>query len=214
MLCRTWLWCAPYPVTLLPGRVSVEPRRSMTFTQKEPAAWLDDTWARVVSAPKRRRDPWRLPVLATVGDGGKPQARTVVLRRANPATRVLEIHTDSASAKVTAPLDSPFAELCFWDAKRSMQVRMSGCVRVSELVDCQETWRDLGPRGQRIYRSEPPPGTVIQDPTELNFDGKPRFVRIECTVERLDWLHLTHPVHQRWLAQWQNNKWALNWVAP
>jgi drug/metabolite transporter (DMT)-like permease len=51
-------------------------------------------WARLLRGVGDRHAPARHPVLATVAQGGMPQARTVVLRAADAAAGTLDIHTD------------------------------------------------------------------------------------------------------------------------
>ncbi|MEE2785872.1 MAG: hypothetical protein VX589_00935 [Myxococcota bacterium] len=189
-------------------------REIVTPPTDKPTDLLREAWTRLTSAPKRHRDPWRLPSFATVGPGALPEVRTVVLRRVDPVARELEIHTDTASSKMAALATSPSAAFCFWDAKRSVQLRMSGPTHWVELASSTEIWQSLGPNGQRIYQSQPVPGEPITAPASVTFDGPSRFARVICTVETIDWLRLRRPAQERWIARWQSGDWVAGWVAP
>jgi len=57
-------------------------------------------WKELARATQDRHHDWRTPVLATQGVAGSgPQARTVVLRRAEAATWTLRVYTDARSPK-------------------------------------------------------------------------------------------------------------------
>jgi pyridoxine/pyridoxamine 5'-phosphate oxidase len=55
------------------------------------------TWIELDRAVHDRHHEWRTPVLATVGEDGKPNARTVVLRQADAKLQSLQFYTDRRS---------------------------------------------------------------------------------------------------------------------
>ena len=75
----------------------------------DPQAWAADltglhaqVWARLLHGVANRQAPARHPTLATLSPDGWPEARTVVLRAADPVAGTLDLHTDLYSAKVAA----------------------------------------------------------------------------------------------------------------
>ena len=84
----------------------------------------DQVWLRLQRGVADRHAPARHPVLATVTPGGMPQARTVVLRGADPDAGVLEVHTDLMSGKVCDLRANPMAALHVWDAGAHLQTRI------------------------------------------------------------------------------------------
>ena len=60
---------------------------------------LDGIWQRLSKAVNDSADPWRLPTLGTQGLNG-PSARTIVLRSADAANRVVTAQTDIRSTKI------------------------------------------------------------------------------------------------------------------
>ena len=80
---------------------------------RELGTLYDPAWHRVIRGVRDRHAPARHPTLATVSSEGLPQARTVVLRKADRTSGRLEIHTNLFSAKVAElkamPDAAPFA---------------------------------------------------------------------------------------------------------
>ena len=80
---------------------------------RELGTLYDHAWHRVIRGVRDRHAPARHPTLATVSSEGLPQARTVVLRKADRTSGRLEIHTNLFSPKVVelkaTPDAAPFA---------------------------------------------------------------------------------------------------------
>ena len=114
----------------------------MTGQIKTTEHWLNALWSRLASAPRRRKDAFRIPAMATVGERSLPQVRQVVLRRACPLKRVIEIHTDGASQKYEGLTSRPHVEFLFWDPRRQLQVRLSEAVELRSMDKAAETWEN------------------------------------------------------------------------
>lgn len=175
---------------------------------------FDDIWRRLESAPKRQRDPFRTPVLATVHQNQEPACRVVVLRRANAAKRTLTVYTDSASEKCRALEDNPQVAFTFWDPRKRLQVRLTGTAELNVGESVSTEFSNQSPEARKLYQITPEPGQVIQSPSHLAFDGPIRFAKMNVIVSKVDALWLLRPIHQRIRASWTNDAWSLEWVVP
>lgn len=148
-------------------------------------------WAELVRAGHDRHHGWRLAVLATVDAQGAPQARTVVLRGADPASGELVCFTDRRSPKVTQLRADGRGMLVFWCARLSWQLRAQVRIEVEETGPrVQAAWaRVAGQPGARDYLSRLPPGTAVPDPVQGGQDTHQLAV-LRAKVESLDWLEL------------------------
>lgn len=179
----------------------------MTLT----AAELTDTlWKELVRATLDRHHGWRFATLATAGLDGWPQARTVVLRYAEPGARQLHLYTDRRSPKVAELLRRPEATLLFWNPRKSWQLRIQVTVTVVEAGEPVEAaWRRVEQSAAASdYLSERPPGTPLQQ------DGSPvpghQLAVLVAEVQTLDWLELSRSGHRRARI----DRTGLTWLTP
>jgi len=162
---------------------------------------------------------WHTPTLATTGIDGRPQLRSVILRRWSEQERCLDIHTDTRSAKYAQLCGQPFAALQGWDAGRRIQLRIGGKVglHVADGI-AQTAWSALRPASRATYAVLPGPGTVLADPCKVaDADESSAFavfcvVRLRC--ETLEWLHLEQGSHRRALFSWANGAETPMWLSP
>ena len=164
-----------------------------------------DCWKMLVSAPKRPKDGFKTFTLATIGPDNAPDARTVVLRRADELTRQLWFHTDRRAAKVAQLQANNYVTLLFWDAKRQVQLRLFATTVLHEAdADADVNWEKLWLGARKMYLSEETPGTPQIEPypgfppelgealpSEADSEaGRPNFVAVECRVLWLEYLKL------------------------
>lgn len=125
-------------------------------------------WAELVRASRDRHHGWRLPVLATVDAQGAPQARTVVLRDADPASGELLCCTDLRSPKVAQLRADGRGVLVFWCTRLSWQLRAQVHIAVeADGPRVRAAWsRVAGQPAARDYRSLLPPGTTAPGEAE------------------------------------------------
>ena len=173
----------------------------------------DQAWQRLIRGVADRRAPARHPTFATLSPDGWPEARTVVLRAADRATAMIEVHTDIHSAKVAALQATPRAALHVWEAGAHLQIRLTTTVTILSGVDVAEAWARVPDPSRQSYGTQPPPGQPI--PTALAYakPGDPQsFAVLRCAVQAMDLVHLG-PQHRR--ARFARaDGWAGQWLAP
>jgi pyridoxamine 5'-phosphate oxidase len=181
------------------------------------AATLDglytQAWARLVRGVADRRAPARHPTLATVSSDGWPEARTVVLRAADPVSATLDLHTDLRSAKVMALQSTPCAALHIWDQTAHLQIRITADVTILTGDSVAATWAKVPEASRHAYATTPAPGQAI--PTALAYRAASDhtfFAVLRCTVQSMDILHLG-PDHRR-AAFDRASGWAGMWLSP
>ena len=155
-------------------------------------------WTELVRAVVDRHHEWRTPVLASVDADGAPQARTVVLRRADPAARVLEVFTDRRTPKVAQLRTAPRAVVVFWSNRLHWQLRVQA--RAEVLVDgpaVHQAWARLAQGSSAAdYLAPRAPGTPLSVEAGEADDGHHLAV-LRFEVVSLDWLALRREGHRR-----------------
>ena len=150
-----------------------------------------------------RRSAFHTPVFSTCSAAG-PQARVLVLRAFDVATRIMTFHTDTRSAKLLELDADPRAALTFYDAARKVQVRINGTctVHAGDALSHQR-WSASRPSSLRCFAGAPP-GAISAEPTSglpAHMEGRepeaaelanaePHFAVLTVAVQQLEWLHL------------------------
>ncbi|MEM7492048.1 MAG: pyridoxamine 5'-phosphate oxidase family protein [Pseudomonadota bacterium] len=173
-----------------------------------------DTWNILARAVVDKRSPLRWFTFATVSPDGQPEARTVVLRAFDRASRTLTLYSDRRAAKIRALIQNPKAECHFFDSRKMLQFRLSGTAKL--LAE--------GPRWTSIF--EKLPEYALGDYAALNAPGTPgsdqsasglaedNFTVVDMTVSELDWLSLSRDSHQRARFKWQGVERTARFVVP
>ncbi|QDA36123.1 pyridoxamine 5'-phosphate oxidase (plasmid) [Paracoccus liaowanqingii] len=173
----------------------------------------DQAWLRLVRGVADRRAPARHPTLATVSPHGWPESRTVVLRAADPAAGVVEVHTDALSDKMAGLDMVPRAALHVWDASAHLQIRLQVQVAILTGAEAEATWNALPQQTRHSYGTRPAPGQPIPEALAYAKPADPsRFAILRCEVQRMDLLHLG-PDHRRARFD-REDGWAGCWLAP
>lgn len=174
---------------------------------------LAQVWARLVCGVGNRHASARHPVFATVAPDGTPEARTVVLRAADPQAATLEVHTDLRSAKVTALRLNPLAALHVWDETAQLQTRITASVEVLSAEAVSGLWLRVPETSQSAYGTMPAPGTAITASLAYSKTPDPAaFAVLHCTVFAIDVVHLGRN-HRR--ARFDRaDDWRGQWLAP
>jgi len=155
-------------------------------------------WQQLQQAVGDREHEWRTPVLAGIDADGLPQARTVVLRRADPIASTLQVYTDSRSPKVDELLGQPDAVLVFWSRRLSWQLRARVTVQVlteGELVEA--AWEQVSRTAAGADDLAPAaPGSVFVSTEQGNHTSHHLAVLL-ATIEAFDWLELARGANRR-----------------
>jgi len=174
---------------------------------------LDQVWKRLARGVADRRAPARHPTLATVSTDGMPQARTVVLRSADPTTAIATIFTDRYADKVDDVRAHPHAALHVWDNIAHLQMRLLADVAIKTGPLLEPIWDNLSHHARQCYGFQPASGDPIPD--GLGYTKSPdvaAFAMLELTIQRMDILHLGYQ-HRR--AEFlRNDQWAGQWIVP
>jgi len=170
-------------------------------------------WQQLGRGVADRHHPARHPTFATVSAEGWPEARTVVLRRADDVTHVLDAHTDLQSSKIESLRANPRAAFHVWIPKQQLQLRLQCDVAILHGDEVAEDWARVPDPSRQSYGVTPPPGTAISE--ALDYVKKPdpeTFAVLRCALHHLDVVHLGE-VHRR--ARFTKARdWAGEWLAP
>jgi len=166
-----------------------------------------------------RRSAFRTPTIATVGPDGAPRLRTMVLRRFEPATRRLTLHTDRRAAKLIDIAHQPCVAVHVYDARAALQVRLSARARIhaGDAV-AREAWAAGAPSSHFGYAITPAPGTEIAAPPPAAIGGGAGFgnlALVTLTFDTLEWLWLYHGGHRRACFAWaEDGSHRSAWLVP
>ncbi|SEN67653.1 pyridoxamine 5'-phosphate oxidase family protein [Palleronia pelagia] len=171
----------------------------------------DFAWQKLHRGAADAKSPLHRPAFATAGREGGAEARIVVLRSASPSRHTLEVHTDSASAKVAELVADPRATLLFWDPKSNLQLRAR--VRVEMVAGDAEAWEQLGEGARMNYGGTPSTGTSIGAPDAYDkTPARERHTQLIGHLQSLDAVYLG-PEHRRALYS-RDDGFAGTWLAP
>jgi hypothetical protein len=187
-------------------------------------ATLDEAWARLARGAADRRSGFHTVQLATVAEDGA-HVRTVVLRGVDRAARSIRLHTDARSPKAAQIAADPRIEVCAYDPRAKIQIRLRGAARVeAETPAADAAWRGSSHGSRLCYRAPFAPGAAAPgpgaaDPTpELRAadseTGRANFRAVLVSVHRIDWLYLAASGHRRAVYAWNGIAWEGGWRAP
>lgn len=150
------------------------------------------------AAHDRNAGALRWPVLASVSAEGGADARMLVLRAFDRAGRVLELHTDRRALKVAQLSAAPSCTLVFFDARTSVQLRVTGEASI-HTADAHATaaFERAPSRSLDDYRGAPPGAALDREP-EADDDVRRNFAAIRIRIVAADWLKLSRDGHTRW----------------
>ena len=192
-------------------------------------ASLAEAWRLLGRGVVDRRHGFHHPTLATIGADGSPEARTVILRAAEAASRSIVFHTDLRSQKVAEVAACPAVALHFYDAGQKIQLRVKGEAmlhRGDELA--RQRWSASQPMSRVCYSIEPGPGAPLAKADAYRMQGTEQlavegfdsiafdhFTVIATHVTSIEWLYLALQGHRRasfrWLADGSLGK---QWLTP
>lgn len=176
-------------------------------------AFLDEAWQHLDRGVADSRSPARFPTFVTVAPDGTPQARTVALRAATRTGAVLEVHTDIATAKVTALRQNPVAAFHIWVPEADLQIRLTTRVEILTGPTIDPQWEKVPAASRVSYGTLPVPGCPIADVFAYEKPAdRARFAVLSCSLQHIDLVHLG-PRHRRAVYR-AGDGWTGAWVAP
>lgn len=183
-------------------------------------------WAHLEEAVTNADLAFRYLTLCSVDRFQQPQARTVVLRQADPLHRMLEFHTDIRSPKWSEFSDNPKASVLGYCPQNRTQLRFSGVVELfgPETERTAATWDSLSHWTRTTYQGGPPgeglpnpdmPETVGGEPASQE-PGNMRFGVLSFSVRSLDWVQLSRQNNRRAAFDYEGNGAcsAMRWLTP
>ena len=181
-------------------------------------ATLREAWGRLVRGVKDRRSGFHTLVLASLGEDGAPEARTLVLRKVDPVARSVRFHSDWRSRKIASLKRQPRVAVHGYCAASKMQLRLSGVALLHDPQTqvAQEAFARSQEKSQLCYAQAQAPGLELTAPSDVGQmdGGAENFSVIEIAVDRLEWLYLNAQGHRRALFTWQGEALTQNWLAP
>ncbi len=182
-------------------------------------------WALLARGAADRRSGFHTIQIATLAPDG-PRLRTVVLRGAEAETRRVRVHSDARAAKIAEIEADPRVELCAYDARAKIQLRLRGRAAIHRddaLADA--AWAGSGDGARRCYRAVVAPGAPLPAPQAGDLPqealapaerdaGRAQFVVVALSVARIEWLYLAARGHRRAAFDWDGAGWAGRWLAP
>ena len=190
---------------------------------------LELIWDALHRGATDRRHPFHLPTLATRGASDFPEARIVVLRRAERTTRELVCHTDARSGKVGEITADPRVTWLFYDPEMRHQFRVRAHAEV--LVEgplFEDAWKRSDVSARRCYLAPRAPSSVSEHPTanlpESHVDrnptleeseaGKANFSVLRSEIISIERLHLASDGHRRVRFDFIDGTWQGVWIEP
>jgi hypothetical protein len=180
---------------------------------------LAEAFRRFARGVADRRSAFHTPTIATVSADGAPRARTMVLRRFDPAGRQLLLHTDRRAGKLDDIAREPRVAVHVYDARAGLQVRLraSARIHIGDAV-ARAGWNAGAPRSRACYAIDPAPGTEVSAPPPAPTDeaaGQGNFAVLELTFVSLEWLWLFHGGHRRARFTWaEDGTRHAAWLVP
>ncbi|MBT9595596.1 MAG: pyridoxamine 5'-phosphate oxidase family protein [Vitreoscilla sp.] len=166
-------------------------------------------WAELGAAARTRGHPLRTAMLATVGGVAGCDARTVVLREADPEARELVFFTDARSPKAEQMVQHPRAVMVMWSAELGWQLRLTvGLTLETSGLAVSSRWARLKmtPAAQD-YLSPLPPGTPLAHPAPERA-SRDHFAVVTAQVGSVDWLALDPAGHRRAIFDANGARWV------
>jgi pyridoxamine 5'-phosphate oxidase len=154
-------------------------------------------WLELGHAAHDREHPWRVMTLATI-DGGRADARSVVLRDVDTERREIVFYTDARSPKVAQIHAQPQAVLVGWWPQPGWQLRLRVTLSIETSgLEVSSRWArvKLSPSAHD-YLAALPPGTPVER-FQPERGSREHFAVVTARVDEMDWLELHADGHRR-----------------
>lgn len=174
-------------------------------------------WQLLQEASISYKSPFHYAAVANVQDG-RPEQRTVILRKTEPAQKKLYFHTDIRSPKAAWLKKDPAISWLFYNEPLKLQLRMSAAATVHYSNDiAEEAWQQTKNNSRLTYSIADAPGKQLEEPlpTGINDESfldeiipfaKNNFAVIETNILKIDFLFLHHTTNRRAIFNYQTNE--------
>lgn len=165
-----------------------------------------------VKAKTKKNHPFRYFTLSTVSPKNRPEARVVVLRHFDASNYLFTIFTDMRTPKLKSLAHNPLAELLFYDSRRNVQIRVNArCIYQGK---DDEAFAQQHEKAQKDYTTSLAPGTPIKSMDAVEYTTTHHFCKLVFKAEKIDFLRLKRPNHQRAVFQWIDQQWEASFLTP
>ncbi|ORE95308.1 pyridoxamine 5'-phosphate oxidase-like FMN-binding protein [Stappia sp. 22II-S9-Z10] len=191
-------------------------------------------WAMLEEGARSRHAAFHRMSLGSLGPGGFPEVRTVILRDADRAARAVRFNTDRRSPKVAAFKADPRCSLLLYDDEAKVQVRLKGRVQLHYGDPlAARLWSEMRAFSKSCYGQPVAPSAALGRPdgvgaedTEESGAGAAlsapplddrqsfaNFLPVTVHIASIDWLFLCAGGHRRALLCYGDSL-SRTWLAP
>jgi pyridoxamine 5'-phosphate oxidase len=141
----------------------------------------------------------RSATLASLGADGSPQARIVILREAQSATKRLSFFTDARSPKVAEIERTPEVQWLLWHPTHQIQLRLTATAkRETDKAALDAAWARVSQSpAAGDYLSFQAPGEALERSEAPLQTDAPAFCIIRTQIHSMDALKLSREGHRR-----------------
>jgi pyridoxamine 5'-phosphate oxidase len=176
--------------------------------------FFDRAWKEIEDFRTKRSGTLGLITLASVGNAGRPEMRTVVLRRVNRNNGTVETFTDSATPKVEEIRANSIASVLIWQPENGLQIRLQGTAKILDGEPVRLEWDDIPEVARKNYGVTPAPGTVIANSSDYQRIPNPdRLANLKMEISEMDVVHLSTPYDIR-ARYYRSDGWSGQWLSP
>ena len=179
-------------------------------------------WVLLQEAVASYKAPFHNGVFANIQDG-RPEQRTVILRKTIAEEKKLFFHTDLRSPKLLWLQNDPNVSWLFYNEALKLQLRINAVARVHYNNETTGlAWEHTSPNSRLIYTINAAPGERTNTPASAARASTPtpeeletarqNFVVVETTVENIDWVYLHHTGNRRGFIDYVNSEHY--WMQP
>lgn len=179
-------------------------------------------WVLLQEAVPSYKAPFHYGVIANIQDG-RPEQRTVILRKTIAEEKKLFFHTDLRSPKFLWLQNNPDVSWLFYNEPLKLQLRINAVATVhynNEITGL--AWELTSPNSRLTYtinaapgeRTDTPPSAAKESaptPEELE-TARQNFVVVETTILNIDWVYLHHKGNRRGFIDYVNSEHY--WMQP
>ena len=149
------------------------------------------------SALDNHGHPFKYFTCGTIANG-IPKQRTVVLRAVENNYKLI-FYTDKRSAKVEQLRNNSAISALFYHPDKKLQLIFTGNAKIiTDTKALHNVWTSLSDNAKKDYTTQKAPGSS-KEPNEIvdYLSNRNFFCQIEIETERIEYLKLEKPQHQR-----------------